>query len=201
MYNNINHFEEKRFVHSSFWYPRHNGSQYFADKLAEGVNIQYNISVDEVLYDSKTSQWGIAGDVYDCIVFCGNIKELPSILKGVDIDAYYKDIESLRYHGTTSVFCEIDKNPYSWIYLPSREYDSHRIICTGNFSPYNNAKGRMTATIEFTDQIGEEQIIENLDRMPYHPRYLTHQYNRYTYPIQTENTATMNDKILEKESV
>ena len=133
----------------------------------------------------------MAGDVYDGIVFCGNIKELPSILKGVDMDAYYKDIESLRYHGTTSVFCEIDKNPYSWIYLPSREYDSHRIICTGNFSPYNNTEGRMTATIEFTDQIGEERIIDNLDRMPYHPRYLTHQYHRYTYPIQTEDTAAM----------
>jgi protoporphyrinogen oxidase len=191
LFNNINHFEEKSFVHSSFWYPRHNGSQFFADRLAEGLDIRYNTSVEEVSYDARTSRWSVAGDVYDGIVFCGNIKELPSILKGVDLDAYYNDIESLRYHGTTSVFCEIDKNPYSWIYLPSREYDSHRIICTGNFSPYNNAEGRMTATVEFTDQIDEEQILDNLDRMPYHPRYLTHQYNQYTYPIQSRDTAAM----------
>ena len=191
LYNNMNHVEERSFVHATFWYPRQNGSQLFADRLAEGLDIKYNTPVGLVFYNSKTRRWHVAGDVYDGIVFCGNIKELPAILKGVDMDAYYKDIESLRYHGTTSVFCEIDKNPYSWIYLPSREYDSHRIICTGNFSPYNNAKGRMTATIEFTDQIGEEQIIENLDRMPYHPRYLTHQYHRYTYPIQTEDTAAM----------
>ena len=191
LFNNINHFEEKSFVHSSFWYPRHNGSQFFADRLAEGLDIRYNTSVEEVSYDAMTSRWSVAGDEYDGIVFCGNIKELPSILKGVDLDAYYNDIESLRYHGTTSVFCEIDKNPYSWIYLPSREYDSHRIICTGNFSPYNNAEGRMTATVEFTDQIDEEQILDNLDRMPYHPRYLTHQYNQYTYPIQSRDTAAM----------
>lgn len=191
LYNNFNHVDEKSFVHSTFWYPKHNGSQFFADRLAEGLDIKVNTSVDEVIYNSETSQWTVAGVVYDAIVFCGNIKELPVILKGVEIDAYSNDIESLRYHGTTSVFCEIDENPYSWMYLPSCEYDSHRIICTGNFSPTNNEDGRMTATIEFTDKIDKEQIIENLDRMPYHPRYITHQYNQFTYPIQSRDTVAM----------
>ena len=189
--NNINHVEEKSFVHSTFWYPRHNGSQLFADRLAEGLDIKYNKSVDEILYNSETSQWSLGGAVYDDVVFCGNLKELPFIIKGLDLDSYCHDIESLRYHGTTSVFCEIDKNPYSWMYLPSREYESHRIICTGNFSPDNNGGRKMTATIEFTDKIDKEQIVDNLGRMPYHPQYITHQYNKYTYPIQSTETASM----------
>ena len=191
LYNNMNHVEEKNFVHSTFWYPCKNGSQFFADKLAEGLNIKYNSSIDEILYYKETNLWKIKDAVYDCIVFCGNIKELPTILSGHDIDAYSHEIESLQYHGTTTVFCEIDENPYSWLYMPSRKYESHRIICTGNFSPNNNAQGEMTATIEFTDKIDKDQIEKNLKLMPYHPRYITHQYNQYTYPIQSRDTADM----------
>ena len=75
--------------------------------------------------------------------------------------------------------------------MPSRKYESHRIICTGNFSPNNNAQGEMTATIEFTDKIDKDAIGKNLKLMPYHPRYITHQYNQYTYPIQSRDTADM----------
>ena len=47
----------------------------------------------------------------------------------------------------------------------------------------------MTATVEFTDKMEKEQILENLKRMPYHPRYMIHQYHQYTYPIQNRDTA------------
>ena len=100
-------------------------------------------------------------------------------------------IQALEYHGTTSVFCEIDNNPYSWIYQPSKEHQSHRIICTGNFSKNNNAPGTMTATIEFTDYINEEDIKQNLQKIPLHPKYLAHHYNQYTYPIQDINTRSL----------
>lgn len=73
-------------------------------------------------------------------------------------------------------FCEIDKNPYSWIYLPDKAYESHRIICTGNFSLNNNAMGRTTGTVEFTDFISEENICKNLELIPFSPQYLTHHY-------------------------
>lgn len=100
----------------------------------------------------------------------------------------------MEYHGTTSVFCEIDKNPYSWIYLPDKSYDAHRIICTGNFSEINNASGlvdRITATVEFTDLISKDDILEQLKRIPLNPEYITHRYNQYTYPIQNSNTRKM----------
>jgi len=191
--NNANHTEEKAFVHSTFWYEKKNGSQYIADKLAEGLHIEYNSNIVNLRYFE--GMWYIAGEAFDKVVFCGNIMDLPKLIEGVDIVKYQKQISNLEYHGTTSVFCEIDVNPYSWIYLPSCKYEGHRIICTGNFASTNNApamsKDRITATIEFTDYISKDAILVNLKRIPLNPRYLDHKYNQYTYPIQDVNTRTM----------
>ena len=124
------------------------------------------------------------------------------MVHGIDLTKYTTDIEALEYHGTTAVFCEIDKNPYSWIYQPSRKHESHRIICTGNFSSINNGTSmpsdRISATIEFTDEISKEAILDNLTRIPLHPKYITHKYNKYTYPIQDTNTRDM-IKVLKRE--
>ena len=46
----------------------------------------------------------------------------------------------------------------------------------------------MTCTVEFTDEIGEEEIKRQLLLMPFNPRYITHNYSRYTYPIQSQDT-------------
>ena len=191
--NNANKIEEKDFVHSTFWYEKKDGSQYIADRLAEGLNIKYNADIDSIEY--KDGKWTVYGEEFDKVVFCGNIKDLIKIIKGVDVEAFKVPVDALEFHGTTAVFCEIDKNPYSWIYQPSRLHESHRIICTGNFSQTNNdasiPEDRTTATIEFTDEISKEAILENLKRIPLNPRYIDHKYNKYTYPIQDTNTRTM----------
>ena len=191
--NNANKIEEKSFVHSTFWYEKMNGSQFIADKLSEGINIKYNIGIDSIKYNDKS--WEVLGEKFDKVVFCGNIKDMVKMIKGVDVESFKIPVEALGYHGTTAVFCEIDKNPYSWIYQPSCQHESHRIICTGNFSASNNAtsvpEGRITATIEFTDEISKERIIENLKCIPLCPQYICHKYNKFTYPIQDINTRGM----------
>jgi len=190
LYNNMNHIKEKAFVHSTFWYEKENGSQHIADALADGVNIHYNKNIDNIFY--QKGQWYIDNIAYDKVVFCGNIKDLPNILDGIAISSAHQDeISQLEFHGTTSVFCYIDKNPYSWIYMPDIQHKSHRIICTGNFAPSNNAGGKMTGTIEFTDYISLEEIKENLAKIPLHPQYITHHYSQYTYPIQSVQTRSM----------
>lgn len=196
IYNNIHHVKETSFVHSSFYYPKNNGSQYLADKLAEKLDIVYNTTIRKIEKQSKN--WIINGTVFDKVIFCGNIKDLPDILAGcIDICSYEKPIERLEYHGTTSVLCEIEKNPYSWIYMPARTHQSHRIICTGNFSESNNAPDKMSATIEFTDYISKEDILENLSKIPFSPRYITHKYTQYTYPIQNTETRDVLNQLKE----
>lgn len=197
IYNNINHVKEKAFVHATFWYEKMNGSQFLANRLAEGLDIRYNVDITDITY--KNNQWTVENEQYDKIVFCGNIKDMVKIIHGVDVEVYKAPVENLEYHGTTAVFCEIDANPYSWIYLPSRNHESHRIICTGNFFPTNNAdkmpEGRITATVEFTDEISKDDIISNLCRIPLHPQYIDHKYNKYTYPIQNSDTRDIIKKL------
>lgn len=195
IFNNINHVEERNFVHSSFWYPKQGGSQFFADRLATGISIKYEKNIDQLKYSEGV--WHVDSETFDIVVFCGNIKQLPTCLEEENISCFKKMINELSYHGTTTVFCEIEKNPYSWIYLPSSEYESHRIICTGNFSDTNNACGKMTGTIEFTDEISLSDIYNNLQRMPLSPQYITHRYNKYTYPIQTSHTKEMINELKE----
>lgn len=193
-YNNKNQVKEKSFVHSSFWYEKSDGSQFLADRLAKGLNIRYNSNITDLSFTE--GKWVISGEAFNKVVFCGNIKDLVNIIHGVDISSFMRPINMLEYHGTTAVFCEIDANPYSWIYLPSQKHDSHRIICTGNFAPSNNAdilkaNNRITATIEFTDEYNKDTILHNLKRIPLNPRYITHKYNKYTYPIQDATTREM----------
>lgn len=189
IFNNMNHVEEKAFVHSTFFYEKEGGSQLIANRLSEGLNIKFNADITTVEYKNK--KWKVCGEEFDKVVFCGNVKQIPNMLIGVDITKYASQIEKLESHGTTAVFCEIDANPYSCIYQPSKEHESHRIICTGNFSPTNNAVGKMTASIEFTDFISKEDILDNLPRIPLNPHYITHNYSKYTYPIQDANTRSM----------
>ena len=198
IYNNIYHVKEDAFVHSSFFYPKKGGSQFIADTFAKGLNVIYDHPVKSI-EKSETGGALLEGELFDKVIFCGNIKQLPLLLAGnVDISDFIQPIEHLESHGTTSVFCEIEKNPYSWIYMPSREHESHRIICTGNFSEYNNVAGKMTASIEFTDYISEDDIIENLKRIPLSPKYITHHYEQYTYPIQSKDTRDMIQQLKKK---
>lgn len=190
---NFNHEKEKKFVHSSFWYENEKGSQLIVDRLSEGLHIVCNADTSTLGYENGT--WIVMGETFDSVIFCGNIKSLiPSVL-GIDLSSYYDGIEALSSHGTTSVFCEIDANPYSWIYLPNTSYRAHRIICTGNFSDTNNSKsvpeGRITATIEFTDEVSKDEILLELEKIPYHPVYMDHVHNKYTYPIQDADTKQL----------
>ena len=181
---NTRHIEEKTFVHSTFWSEKNNGSQYIADRLAEGLDIRYGCGIDSILYDGE--KWKILGDTFDKVVFCGNIKDMVKMIAGVDLSDFIPAVEALDYHGTTSVFCEIDANPYSWIYLPSSNNSSAL------------PKDRITATVEFTDEISKENILENLSKIPLHPVYLSHCYNHYTYPIQNNQTRKLISDVKQK---
>lgn len=186
---NFSRAEERQFVHSSFFYPLKGGSQFIAERLAEGLNVCYNSKVERI--ERTAEGWNVEGQTFDAVIFCGNLKQVPSLVSGVAMDAYAEGIAALEAHGTTAVFCEIEKNPHSWIYLPDEHHESHRIICTGNFSATNNAPARFTATIEFTDSITREEIEDNLTRIPYNPRYLAHHYEPYTYPVQAPGTRSL----------
>ena len=184
---NIGQIKEMNMVHSTFHYPRKDGSQFVADSLAQGLNISYNCPVNELCRCGD--KWLVHGEEYDIIIFCGNVKDLPVMLKNACI--LLPGIETLQYHGTTSVLCEVEPNPYSWVYMPSEKHRSHRIICTGNFAASNSPVGMNTATVEFSQKLSREEIMEQLPLIPFSPRYITHYYTPCTYPIQDCKTRSI----------
>lgn len=189
LFNNMNHVTEMNMVHSSFYYPKKNGSQFLADRLSEDLNIEYNSEVFKVGRISE--KWNVNGFICDKVIFCGNVKNIISIFSSLNLIEFQSEINGLEYHGTTSVLCEVDQNPYSWVYLPSKSHESHRIICTGNFAISNNGGKNKTATVEFTDYISKEDILKNLTYIPFLPKYLEHKYTELTYPIQNKNTRIL----------
>ena len=184
---NIGQVKEMNMVHSTFHYPRNGGSQFVADSLARELDIRYNSPVESL--SRCGNKWSICGDEFDSVIFCGNVKHLPDLLKNTEITL--PGVEKLEYHGTTSVLCEVEANPYSWIYMPSEAHESHRIICTGNFATSNSPAGMSTATIEFSEEMSREEIEEQLQRIPFSPRYITHRYTPCTYPVQNGETRSI----------
>jgi len=190
VYNNIKQTKEKSFVHSTFWYEKNNGSQYIVDTLSKDLDIKCNAEIKKIF--RREDKWQVENIIFDKVIFCGILKDLPNMIEGIDISEFAESIQNLKSHGTTTVFCEIDSNEYSWIYLPSKSYDAHRIICTGNFAKTNNAKDHiLTGTIEFTDYISKEEILVELDKMPLKPKYLKHTFNKFSYPVQDSDTRDM----------
>lgn len=181
---NIGQVKEMNMVHSTFHYPRIGGSQFIANSLAKGLDIRYSSPINDIT--RHCDKWNVRGEEFEAIIFCGNVKDLPTMLQGSGISLPM--VETLQYHGTTSVLCEVEPNPYSWIYMPSEEHESHRIICTGNFAHANSPEGLSTATIEFTEQMNKQEILDQLRHIPFSPRYITHRYTPCTYPVQDGET-------------
>ncbi|MBR5894128.1 MAG: NAD(P)-binding protein [Akkermansia sp.] len=191
---NIMKEREQKMVHSSFYYPKQNGSQYIADRLASSLNVIYNTRVERITREND--KWCINDELFDAVIFCGNIKELPEMLKLDNLDI--SDVKLLQAHGTTSVLCEVPPSDYSWVYMPSSQYESHRIICTGNFSESNAPSGMSTATLEFTNPLSKEEILAQLDKLPVSVRYISHRYTHYTYPVQTNETSKIISAVKDK---
>ncbi|MBQ2097228.1 MAG: FAD-dependent oxidoreductase [Bacteroidales bacterium] len=196
IFANFNHDKSKFLCEKTFLYDINGGAQRLVNRLVEilGDRLRLNHAVECI--EHSGGKWIVDGEKYDQIVYCANLKLLPKILHINEIKPFGSYIDTLKYHGTTSVFCELSKNPYTEIYLPGKEHRAHKIICTGNFADTNNNDThKMTGTVEFTDYVSEDEIKEELSRMPLNPIYITHRYTEYTHAIQDIDTHETVEKI------
>lgn len=188
--NNISKVNETSMVHSSFFYAKHGGSQFLADTLARNVNIRFNENALNIC--KRPEGWSVQGEMFDRVIFTGNVRQLIDIVSTEEkIRSLLSRTSILRFHGTTSVLCQVSPNDYSWVYMPSPMHRAHRIICTGNFSKNNNNGDIVTATIEFSEQILEEEIREQLKLIPFSPLYLAHHWEECTYPVQDDSSRIL----------
>ncbi len=184
--SNILREEEGSMVHSNFFYPKNNGSQFIADTLASGLQIDFNIEVESIV--KKGNQW-IINDTYttENIIYTGDIRRLHTICKNIssDLSNTLKAVDNLKSNGTSNLLCTVDDNDYSWMYLPENSTPAHRIIFTGNFSESNNAtEGNRSCTIEFSGYTPKEEMLKAIEKLPFKPKAIDSNYEPNSYVIQ-----------------
>lgn len=182
--NNIYKSEENNMAHSTFFYPKKGGSQFIIDKIGEDLDVRLNQEINRI--ELKNDKWYIEGNVFDKIIYTGNITKLPNVIKGIDLSEF--DFSSFKSHGTTTVLCEVESNDMSWLYIPEKNIQAHRIIMTGNFSKTNNGKFKCTATIEFSKKLSKEKIHSECNKLEIIKTILDYNYTRDSYVIQDSNT-------------
>ncbi len=190
--SNVVRKEETAMVHSSFYYPKVNGSQFIIDRLAQAQTIQLSYTVKEIAASGDRTLSINNGDVCsDLIVYCGDVRQLGSIIS-IDDEELREGLEAVKdlpSNGTSNVLCETDDNDMSWLYLPEEKYRAHRIIYTGNFSATNNSGGgRKTCVVEFSGKQDKEYMINELQNLPGNLQPIAFNYEPNSYIIQHNET-------------
>jgi protoporphyrinogen oxidase len=188
--SNIIKQEESDMVHSRFYYPVRDGSQFIINRLAEGLDITTSYTVSSIKYhkDGIVVNDEINAEV---LIYCGDIRMLSSIIRteNEELKDALKQVEDLPSNGTSNVLCETDDNDISWLYLPEDKFKAHRIIYTGNFSPTNNAgTDRKTCVVEFSGKHNEADMLEELKLLPGNLKALAFNYEPNSYIIQQKDT-------------
>lgn len=201
-------------VHSTFYYPRRDGSQFIVDRLSYGLNIRHKEVTRIQATGARLQVNEDSNDLFDHVVFTGDVRMLVDILsneltQGIGIDeTLYRCVKRLDSNATTNLLCECDANDYSWIYLPDSDILFHRMIMTGNFSPHNNAPcipdSRITCTVEYSGHCEMDKLISELDKLPFRPRPISYNYCEASYIIHTQETSLVTSRLqrlLEKASI
>lgn len=193
--SNILRKEEREMVHSTFYYPKRDGSQFIINRLSESLNITTSYTVTHIsLEENKVfiNNDGLKGDV---LVYCGDVRKLSSIvhIDDNDLKEALAAVTDLPSNGTSNVLCETDPNDISWLYLPENKFKAHRIIYTGNFSETNNeGTDRKTCVVEFSGKHDEQDMVEELQRLPGNLKPIAFNYEPNSYIIHQKDTG---DKI------
>lgn len=191
--NNITRKEEGNMVHSSFFYPKNGGSQFIADRLAEGVNIQCSTPIQSIV--TKKAGIEINGEQFEALIYTGDVRRLSSILRKEtgEHHSINEKLTMLRSNGTSSVLCSCDANDLSWLYIPESKFKVHRIIYTGNFSDTNNIvqSNRSSCTVEFSGICTYEEMQEELKLLPGNLIPIAYNNEPNSYVIQDSNTRSL----------
>jgi protoporphyrinogen oxidase len=184
--NNVLRKQESSMVHSHFFYPRKNGSQFIVNRLSEGLNLLTDVEVDSIEF--KGNQWVVNSEfTAEVLIYTGDIRRLSDILKACpeDIRNQLPFMKSLQSHGTSNLLCETDETPFSWLYLPDKSTPAHRIIFTGNLSAENNpSSGRRSCTVEFSGETELSVMKQSLKNLPFNLKYIADNYEANSYVIQ-----------------
>jgi len=189
--SNIIKKEEAEMVHSTFYYPKVDGSQFIVDKLSKDLSIKTSYTLNCV-------KVGLEGNLLlnevietDSLIYCGDIRQLFAIIdiQDTELKEALLAVSNLPSNGTSNVLCETDDNDMSWLYLPEDKFKAHRIIYTGNFSDSNNGtSARKTCVVEFSGKHEKEDMIAELSKLPGNLQPIAFNFESNSYIIQQKET-------------
>jgi protoporphyrinogen oxidase len=193
IFNNILHREESEMVHSTFYYPRNNGSQFIVNRISEGLNIICNVEINSIKYEK--GQWIVNdNESFDAIIYTGDVRNLSTILKPNinKLNTVLTEVKQLHSNGTSNMLCTTDETDTSWLYIPEPSLMAHRIIYTGNFSENNNKPGeRKSCVVEFSGMASVENMKNEIKKLPGNLNPIANNYEPNSYIVQNKNTREL----------
>ncbi len=188
--SNIIKQQESQMVHSRFYYPVWDGSQFIVNRLSEGLDITTSYNVSSVKFINNKV---LVNDTMEAemLVYCGDVRTLHTIVdtNDAELKSAMLKVATLPSNGTSNVLCETEDNDISWLYLPEDKFKAHRIIYTGNFSPTNNeGTNRKTCVVEFSGKHDQADMIKELELLPGNLKPLAFNYEPNSYIIQQKDT-------------
>jgi protoporphyrinogen oxidase len=189
--SNIQREEETVMVHSSFYYPVNGGSQFIIDRLSEGLDIKTGFSINSI---APYEEGYILNDhlYFDAVIYSGDVRQIGRLITFNDpvVKEFAQKIESLKSNGTSNLFCETDQMHYTWLYLPDKNTQAHRIIYTGNLSDNNNrGSKRRTCVVEFSGKVSYEDMCAQIKELPGNLSPLSYNYEPKSYIIHDKETS------------
>lgn len=184
---NILRTNEKQMVHSSFYYPKIDGSQFIIDKLSERLNIDLDTNIEKIL--KKENQYLIDNELFDKIIYTGDIRKLMDIFNFENDWFDNIQLTDFKSNGTTNMLCTIQsKTDLTWLYFPEVKYKPHRIIFTGNFSENNNnSNKKISCVVEYSGKITEIELKEEISKLPMKLKPIAFNFTESSYIIHKRN--------------
>jgi len=192
-FNGLINSESDKMPHSNFYYPDTNNQNTFIDKLAEGINIELNYTVNNIRHDQASNQWLINNDRrYDLIISTLPLNILPSLIE----DTPNKVLDfagKLKFNRVTTMLWETIGTDRTWTYVPEKENFFHRYIHIGTFfTPKKN--------YSITEVVGEksfDEMVQNGKKDPFLIRPVDYNVSEHAYVVFDENydeaTAAVKD--------
>lgn len=152
---------ENKTAHSSFYYPLHGGIQTMVNKIAEGINLRVNTPIESIR--KGETGWIINDDdEFDKVVSTIPLKEIRRVYLGIPTNVA-NAIDDLKYNSLNTVLFSCEATDITWLYIPSREYLSHRIGYQSTLTPFA-CPNQSVFGCGALEIIGNP--IENVDKLP-----------------------------------
>lgn len=179
--------------HSEFYYPNSNNQNTFLDKLAEGLNIKYNIDINSISFEKHNSKWLINNEYeYDLLINTLPLNEFPVYINNCPLNIL-EAASKLKYNKVSTMLWESQPTMRTWTYIPDEDNFFHRYIHIGNFfKPSKN--------YTITEVIGEksyEEMVLNGRKDPFLIKPLDYNVSNHAYVVFDDNYKQHTSNILE----